>query len=266
VKTSPIGKAARTAVLLAAVIGATTRVTHAQSQADQERRLAALEETQKAILQELREIRMLLQQQLKPAPAPAPPPSPTQPPVPDLSVADAATRGNPSAKVTIIEFSDFECPFCARFQRDTFAQLNREYVDTGKVRYVFRHYPIAQIHPNATKAAEAAECARMQGKFWEYHDRLFSNPKQMAVTDLTRHATEIGLNVPSFEQCLGGQASAMIKNDLAEGSRAGMGGTPTFFIGTTTPDGKVKVLRRLVGAQQYTAFKAALDALLAAAP
>jgi protein-disulfide isomerase len=105
----------------------------------------------------------------------------------------------------------------------------------------------------------------VQGKFWEYHDRLFTNPKAMAVPDLTRHATELGLNVPTFQQCLGGQVSAKIRSDLTEASQAGMGGTPTFFIGTTLPNGKVKVLRRLVGAQPFTAFQTTFDELLSTA-
>ena len=265
-KPSVLGKALVVTAALAtvAVFTVTSSVMSGQSQADQDRqRITALEEAQKAILQELKEIKALLQQQ-RPQPA-APAQRPAAPALSELSVAGAASRGNAAAKLTMVEFSDFECPFCARYVAQTFPQIDKDYVSTGKLRYVFKNYPIAQIHPNATKAAEAAECARVQGKFWEFHDRLFSNPRAMAVPDLTRYATELGLNVPTFQQCLGGQVSAKIRSDLSEALQTGMGGTPTFFIGTTLPDGKVKVLRRLVGAQPYTAFQATFDELLASA-
>src|SRR6185436_20936742 len=88
----------------------------------------------------------------------------------DLTLAGAATKGRASAPLVMLEFSDFECPFCGRYSRETYPQVQREYVDTGKVRYVFRHTPIERIHPQAMKAAEAAECAGTQGKFWEMHD------------------------------------------------------------------------------------------------
>lgn len=251
--------------LLAAVVLASTSATAGQGQTAQDRqRITALEEAQKAILQELKEIKALLQQQ-RPAPVPQQAQQPPAPLVDTLAVADAATRGNAAAKLTIIEFSDFECPFCARYVRDTYKQIQKEYVDTGKVRYVFRHFPLAQIHPNATRAAEASECARVQGKFWEYHDRLFANPRALAIADLNRYGTELGLNMPAFEQCLAGQTAAKVRKDLSEAAQAGMAGTPTFFIGTSTPDGKVKVLKKMVGALPYDAFKAAFDELLATA-
>jgi protein-disulfide isomerase len=267
VKTSSIGKALVGAALLAAALIATTSVMAGQqSQADRDRqRIAALEETQKAILQELKEIKSLLQQRPVPVPMAQGAPQPAAPPLADLTVGDAPSRGKASAKLTIIEFSDFECPFCARYTAETLGQIDRDYVSTGKVRYVFRNFPLSQIHPNAMKAAEAGECARVQGKFWEYHDRLFANQKSLGVSDLVRHATDLGLNVPAFQQCLGGQVTVKIRNDLREAAQAGMGGTPTFFIGTPTADGKVHVLRKLVGAQPYAAFKATLDELLAAA-
>lgn len=181
----------------------------------------------------------------------------------DLDLAGAATKGRADARLVILEFSDFECPFCGRFSRGVYNQIQREYVDTGKVRYVYRHLPIERIHPNAMKAAEAAQCALAQGKFWEMHDLLFANQKALAPPHLNAHAQVLALNMTSFQQCLAGQATARVKQDLADGLKAGITGTPAFFIGTVTKQGKLKVLQKLIGAKPYPTFKATLDSLLA---
>lgn len=181
----------------------------------------------------------------------------------DLELAGAATKGRADAPLVILEFSDFECPFCGRFSRGVYNQIQREYVDTGKVRYVFRHLPIERMHPKAMKAAEAAQCALAQGRFWEMHDRLFANQKALAPPNLIAYAQVLGLNLTTFEQCLGGRATVRVKQDLAEGLRAGITGTPAFFIGTVTKQGKLKVLQKLIGAKPYATFKATLDSLVA---
>lgn len=181
----------------------------------------------------------------------------------DLTLAGAATKGRADAPLVILEFSDFECPFCGRFSRGAYNQIQREYVDTGKVRYVFRHLPIERIHPKAMKAAEAAQCALAQGKFWEMHDRLFANQEALAQPNLIAYAQVLGLNMPAFQQCLAGQATVRVKQDLAEGMKAGISGTPAFFIGTVTKEGKLRVLHKLVGAKPYATFKATLDPLVA---
>ena len=182
----------------------------------------------------------------------------------DLTLTGAASKGRAAAPLVLLEFSDFECPFCGRYSRDTYHQVQREYVDTGKVRYVFRHTPIERTHPNAMKAAEAAECAGGQGKFWEMHDKLFANQKALTQPSLVAHAQVLGLNVTSFQSCLtSGQHAARVRADLAEGLRAGVTGTPAFFIGTVTKDGKLKVLRKLIGAKPFATIKQTLDGLLA---
>jgi protein-disulfide isomerase len=181
----------------------------------------------------------------------------------DLQLAGAATKGRADAPLVILEFSDFECPFCGRFSRGIYFQIQREYVDTGKVRYVYRHLPIERIHPNAMKAAEAAQCALAQGKFWEMHDRLFANQKALALPNLIAYAQVLGLNPTTFQQCLAGQTTARVRQDLAEGLKAGITGTPAFFIGTVTKEGKLKVLHKLIGAKPYATFKATLDSLVA---
>jgi protein-disulfide isomerase len=196
------------------------------------------------------------------------PPQPALPDVPSdfvMNIDGAAIKGRADAKLTLIEFSDFECPFCGRYMSDTYPQLTREYVDTGKVRYVFRHFPLERIHPKALKASEAAECARVQGEFWPMHDRMFADQQSLAESELVGHARTIGLDVPAFQACLNGQATAKVRADLDAGARAGMTGTPTFFIGFEQSDGTVHVVEKLVGAKPFRDFKSVLDRMLASA-
>jgi protein-disulfide isomerase len=142
-------------------------------------------------------------------------------------------------------------------------QLDREYIQTGKVKYVFRHFPLSS-HKQAFKAAEAANCAGEQGKFWQMHARLFENQGALSVEDLSRYAQSLDLDWPKFQQCLeGGKYAAAIRQDIEEGQKAGVSGTPTFFLGLTEPGGsKVKVLKVIRGAQAYATFKQAIDSVL----
>ena len=143
-------------------------------------------------------------------------------------------------------------------------QIESEYIKTGKVKYVVLDFPLESIHRNAFKAAEAARCAGEQGKFWEMHARLFANQQALAPTNLPQHAQALGLDVPKFQQCLeSGKYATEIRKDLAEGQKAGVTGTPGFFLGMTNPNNsKVKTLRVLKGAQPYASFKEAIDSLL----
>jgi protein-disulfide isomerase len=142
------------------------------------------------------------------------PPLPAEP----VSLNGAITKGSRDAKVALIEYSDFECPFCGRFARDTLPLLEEEYVRPGRVLVGFRHYPL-RIHPRAPKAAEAVECAGEQKKFWEMHDRLFQEPRQLEEASLRAHAREIGLNGQAFDACLDGRMTAKIQADMDEGRR-----------------------------------------------
>lgn len=211
--------------------------------------------------QQLQEITKLLQ--ARPAqPAVAP-----QPPLPAELVTDGAPfKGSANAPLTIVEFSDFQCPFCGRHFQQTYGQLDKEYISTGKVRYVFRHFPLERIHPQAFKAGEAAECATAQGKFWEMHDRLFANQQALMPADLLKHAQALGLDEARFTTCLAGQMTARVRADLALGAQAGVTATPNFFLGVPMPGGKIKVLRKLNGAVPFATFKSAIDALLANPP
>ncbi|MBD3388409.1 MAG: thioredoxin domain-containing protein [Candidatus Altiarchaeales archaeon] len=143
---------------------------------------------------------------------------------------DDPVLGDPGAPVTIIAFSEFECPFCGRFAQDTLSKLKEEYIDTGKARLVFRDFPLSK-HDHAMKAAEAAECADDQGMFWEYHDLLFQNQQELGVNSLRKYARDIGLDMGEFNQCLdSGENTEEVMADIADGSNVGVSGTPQFFI------------------------------------
>lgn len=163
----------------------------------------------------------------------------------------ARLRGNPMAPVRIVEFSEFQCPYCRRAQ-PTINAVVEKYGD--KVSHSFRDFPLRDIHPNAQKAAEAARCAADQGKFWEYYKMLFANFGQLSREDLTRYAQAVGLEMPGFEQCVdSGKHAAGIEADLQDGLRAGASSTPTFFINGIA----------VVGAQPQSAFEEIIDRELA---
>jgi protein-disulfide isomerase len=139
-----------------------------------------------------------------------------------------ASQGPATAPVTIVEFSDFHCPFC-RAVKPTMAQVLAKYGD--QVRHVYRHFPLDSIHPQARRAAEASWCADQQGKFWPYHDRLYAGGSDASPATLTRIATESGLDLAAFEACLAGdQARAAVQRDVEDGAEHGVSGTPGFFI------------------------------------
>lgn len=148
-------------------------------------------------------------------------------------VVDVAYRGRPywgpaDAAVVVLEFTDYQCPYCARFFRQTYPQVVAEYGD--RVRYVVRNFPLTGIHPYAAKAAEAAECAADQGRFWEYRDILFQRQTALDVPSLKRYGAELGLG-EEFEQCLdSGRKTEIVSADLQDGRRYGVRGTPTFFV------------------------------------
>jgi len=164
--------------------------------------------------------------------------------------------GDENAPVTMVEFSDFQCPFCGRFRSQTFDQIKAKYIDTGKVKFVYRDFPLESIHPQARPSAEAAECADEQGKFWEYHDKLFEEQQVWASagsTEFKKYATDLGLDTKQFNTCLeSGKYKDEVSNDLADATRAGGQGTPHFVIGKTP----------ISGAQPFSSFEAAIEAEL----
>jgi protein-disulfide isomerase len=177
---------------------------------------------------------------------------------------DGHSRGLSTAKIGMIEYSDFECPFCGRHAAGPYRAIHANYVETGKVRYVFRHLPLEPLHPNAKKAAEAVECAGEQGKFWEFHDRLFANQKRLTVTDLRNHAWSGSLTIPEFEKCLNdGKMAAKVEADLTEATNLGFTSTPVFVIGEIQRDGSLAPTRKIVGSHPFPIYEAALNEMLA---
>ena len=178
------------------------------------------------------------------------------------SVADAPTLGRVDAPVTIVEFSDYQCPFCQRFFATTLPELKKDYIETGKVRYVFRDFPL-EMHAQARKAAEAAHCAGEQGKYWEMHDVLFQNQRALAPPQLADHARLVGVDGATFDACLSsGRQAARVDRGLADGAAAGVQGTPGFVIGRTT-SGDVVEGTPIRGAQPLERFRQIIDHLLA---
>ena len=177
---------------------------------------------------------------------------------------DEPFKGDKTAKLTLVDFSDYQCPFCARFFRETLPQIEKDYILTGKVKYVFRDFPLEIIHREAFKAHEAAHCAGDQGKCWEMHDRLFQNQTNLGPEELPKHAEAIGLSSSVFQKCLGSEKHASrIRKEIEHGRKAGVQGTPTFFLGSQDSDARtVKVLRMIQGAQSYAQFKEAIDGAL----
>ncbi len=192
--------------------------------------------------------------------APSLPPQPVR-----ISQDNDPIRGDPNAPITIIEFSDFQCPFCARFHVETLPSLLEEYIDAGKVNLVYRDFPIQSIHPNALPAAVAAECANEQGKYWEYHDTLFEKQNgwsrldsNAVISTFSQYATDVGLEQQQFDSCLGsGKYLQEVQGDLSDGRDYDITGTPGFFIGNDEI-GFVKIN----GAQPFESFQKVIDAQL----
>jgi protein-disulfide isomerase len=158
-------------------------------------------------------------------------------------------KGSKDAPVTIIEFSDFECSFCARFYSQTLPQIDENYIRTGKVKLIFRDYPLG-FHQYAKKAAEASECADEQDKYWEYHDKLFENRNALDIESLKQYAVDLGLDATTFNECLdSGTMASEVEKDFQDGVGYGVTGSPTFFIN------EVKV----VGAQPYEVFEQIIE-------
>lgn len=198
--------------------------------------------------------------------APTPTPTVIQNPSSLIDPTDPVL-GSAHAKVTIVEFSDFQCPFCRQFSISTFGQIKSTYIDTGKVRLIYRDFPLS-FHPSAKPAALAAQCAQEQGKFWEMHDKIFGEQQKkepdpstvsttmtFTVADLKNWASQIGLNMAQFNSCFdSGKYNDRIDADSKAGTDAGVSGTPTFFING----------QAVVGAQPFSVFQAAIDQALAA--
>ena len=183
-----------------------------------------------------------------------------------LKATGAVVMGDAKARIAIIEFSDYQCPFCRRHFLNTMPKLIEDFIDTGKVKYVLRDFPLSSIHPEAFAAAVAARCAGDQGKYKAMHDRFFAKQATLRQADWNAHAKAVGLDLGDFEACMESKRyEAVVGEDMKTGIAAGVTGTPTFFIGPLDADGtSMRAGSIITGAQPYRVFKRALDSLLAA--
>jgi protein-disulfide isomerase len=192
---------------------------------------------------------------------PKTPPRTVAPDAP-VSIEGAPRKGPDSATLVLIEYADFQCPFCRDFARHTLPELEKRYVATGKVQLVFRNLPLQEIHPQALMAAEAAECAEEQGKFWEVHDALFMD-QRLDETSLLAKVRAADLDLARFSTCVQGPGAVKVRQDLAASRALGLAVTPTFLIGRRQATGLVKVERVITGVKDTAAFAAVLDSMLA---
>lgn len=182
-----------------------------------------------------------------------------------FDIGGAPYIGEANAKVVLIEFSDYQCPYCVDYFTNTYRHIIADYVKTGKVRYVARDFPGESIHPNALKAAEAARCATDQGKFWEMHDELFTNQKSLGSSGISDSARAAGLDMAEFQACFdSGKYTARVRKDEDETVKIGIKGTPAFLLGTPDPanPSKIKLNKMLIGSQPLSAFQQTIENLL----
>ena len=205
------------------------------------------------ILQELRQIRQLLERQQQQQPAG--PPAKIK-----MNLEGAPMLGDKNAPITMVEFTDYQCPFCRQFYTQTFAELKKNYIDTGKVRFYSRDLPLDSMHPNAMRAAEAARCAADQGQFWKLRDVIGNQPDKLDLESLLADAESLKLDVTAFRVCVVAEKhKSEIEADLMEAMRIGADGTPAFVLGKSTPEGVDGDL--VVGAQPYNIFDLKLRSL-----
>ncbi len=181
-----------------------------------------------------------------------------------INVTNDPVKGKQNAKVTLVEFTDYQCPFCGRHTRSVLPQLEKDFIETGKIRYVLRDFPLSSLHPQAPKAHEAAHCAGEQGKYWEMHDQLFAHQKELEADNLPDYAEAAGVSDTSaFETCLeGGKYEERANDSLKEGKEAGIRGTPSFLLGHTEANGTVKVVKLIRGALPFSFFQQQINTLL----
>jgi protein-disulfide isomerase len=244
-------------VLLCAVaVALAVPALHAQTQAPAQPPASTptVQQQNEQILQELRAIRQLLERLTTPQGAP----QPTSARVTNLK---GFAMGRPDAPLTMVEFTDLQCPFCRQFMLTSFDELKKNWIDTGKLRYISRDFPL-DIHAQAVPAARAARCAGEQGKFWEMRITLMKNANLLTADYITKTAADLKLEPKAFAACaVSTKFDGEIAADMQEAAALGVGGTPTFVIGRTTPTAVEGPI--LVGALPYAQFDAKLKALLA---
>ena len=207
------------------------------------------------ILKELRQIRQLLERQQ----AKAPQAQEEQVVKAKVNLEGFAMLGSKKAPLTIVEFTDYQCPFCQRFHTTAFPELKKNYIDTGKVRFYSRDMPL-DFHPDAMRAAEAARCASDQGQFWQLRDVMGANPNKLDMDSLVADVTNLKMDVKAFRACVESEKyKSAVQTDVMEAMKIGANGTPTFVVGKSTPNGVDGEL--MVGAQPYPMFDQKLQEL-----
>lgn len=229
----------------------------------------SLQQQNEQILNELKAIRQLLERLAGPiGPGGVPPmPVPTAPaPVNDnvsLSSVTGIMIGKPDAPLTMIEYTDLQCPFCRQYHITSYEQIKKDWIDTGKLRYLVRDLPIESIHPQAMPAARATRCAGEQGKLWEMRHAILLNNARLSTDVFGPFAQDLKLNMAAFNKCFADTSKfqAEISKDMAEAATVGISATPSFVIGKTSA-GQMEGVR-FIGAQPYAAFDAKLKELAA---
>lgn len=177
-----------------------------------------------------------------------------------LGLDDAPVRGDAKAPLVLVEFTDYQCPYCGMHAREVMPSLDKEYIASGKLRYAVSEFPLVQIHPLAASAAVAARCAGEQQRFWEMHARLFEHQRELAPVEA--HAKALGLDPAAFDACVAsGKYVALVEHNAQMASKGGVRATPTFVLGYADGN-RVRVVRRLQGAAPFPVFKSEIDALL----
>ena len=191
----------------------------------------------------------------RPATARVESPAPEAP----VSIAGAALLGGSSARWVLLIYSDFQCPYCAKLARTALPAIRSKYVNTGRIALAFRHFPIASRHPYAMAAAEAAECAGSQGKFWPMHDALFASDDALDQSRIAAFAAGLDLDMSRYGQCVAGEMRQKVQQDLIDGMTLGVSGTPTMFLGVRQADGRVLLTDRLSGIRTSEEIAAVIE-------
>ena len=247
-------------LLLAAASGTIGCAQSTPGTAELQRQIEELRQQQEATQKELTDLKQLLEPVTSQLPQPFRPQDTTVPGSPMMGKADAP--------VTMIEFSDLQCPFCVRYYKETFPSVVKEFVDQGKLRYVVREFPLSQIHPRAQAASRAALCAGTQNKYWEMRDRILNNREKLADEDLAGYARATGLDMEKWEGCLKTDIyTKKVDADLQAGAKLGVSGTPAFAIGLTdaSDPNTIRVTKLIEGAYPFEAFQKAIQELLTTA-
>ena len=182
-----------------------------------------------------------------------------------IDLTDAPFKGSPTSTVALVEYSDYECPYCIRHFTQVMPDIQNAYISTNKIRYMFRDFPIDELHPQSIRAHVAAHCAMEQGKFWDLHNKLFTKPGTHVPEELTARANEIGLNPAAFSACIAADKySASIRQSTAFAISMGASGTPFFIVGKFDPKTKqLTPIKTIPGAYPFSQFQQVIDAALA---